>query len=721
MAPERARRQRGQAIVLIAFMIVVLFGFLGLAIDGGRAYVDRRELQAATDAGALAAAYNYMNNSDYALAEQAATASYATNEGLYATPTCSGYGTLSVSCSFADPSGQTLIETVVNGGIVGVTFTLKGRHSIPVAIMQVLGSGPTVGISATATAMARRFGSNGAAILTLSPVCSGGNASMTFTGTSKTTVTGDIWSDGGIVDSGGAGGTINGNAIDICPAQPPVPLPAANWTVTGTQANGWNMPDPNYPEPPLNVNPETWISTNGSTQVPGTYSSNVSLTGNNCYFVDGGVYDFANGFKLNGGFVSNELRPPDEPALVGTNPYTTATSANLSGTITSIPVTSLPAGIAGSTSQHSSYVSVGGQSFVVATSGAASGATSIPLNGNTQTVSGTIPSGSTLTVRAYNQFWDANQSSPDASGCSGAFTPSAVGSDTNNPPVSAQSWSLELTAVRWEPNNGLASCTGPTSPSCYLRESAPSMCKTITTATNQVMQIQVAGITSPPAPGVTSFNVYLAPNGSCTGPFGYLTNFADSGSFATKINGNTLSGWNLAAAAQPPAGEVAPLAPGLPNANPAPGNDVGNEGHCVDPTTGNIEPCAASAFTPGAVTFFIPGPGSTTQCLNLQGGGDIYLFSGYQYSRVLTYEPGPEQAPPPNTCADNIAGGGLTSLIGILYMPAANVTIIGNSSYLATIAGGVVAWTCSVQGNGGVSISADPTLRRWPPTVRLTN
>jgi hypothetical protein len=106
--------------------------------------------------------------------------------------------------------------------------------------------------------------------------------------------------------------------------------------------------------------------------------------------------------------------------------------------------------------------------------------------------------------------------------------------------------------------------------------------------------------------------------------------------------------------------------------------------------------------------------------LNLQGGGDIYVFSGFQYDKILVFEPGPEQAPPANTCLNNVAGHGLTSLIGIFYVPAAGVTVIGGSNYLATIAGGVICWTITVKGNGGVSILADPTLRHFPSTVRLT-
>jgi len=41
-SPQR-KLQDGQAIVLIALLILVLFGMLGLAIDSGRSYVDRRD------------------------------------------------------------------------------------------------------------------------------------------------------------------------------------------------------------------------------------------------------------------------------------------------------------------------------------------------------------------------------------------------------------------------------------------------------------------------------------------------------------------------------------------------------------------------------------------------------------------------------------------------------------------------------------------------------
>src|ERR1700747_348764 len=59
-----AGSQSGQAIVLIGLLILVLFGMLGLAIDSGRAYVDRRDPPAADDAAARAAGAWYKNYQD---------------------------------------------------------------------------------------------------------------------------------------------------------------------------------------------------------------------------------------------------------------------------------------------------------------------------------------------------------------------------------------------------------------------------------------------------------------------------------------------------------------------------------------------------------------------------------------------------------------------------------------------------------------------------------
>jgi hypothetical protein len=55
--PFSARTQSGQAIIIIAVMMVGLIGALGLAIDGGGLFFLRRDTQNAVDAALLAAAY----------------------------------------------------------------------------------------------------------------------------------------------------------------------------------------------------------------------------------------------------------------------------------------------------------------------------------------------------------------------------------------------------------------------------------------------------------------------------------------------------------------------------------------------------------------------------------------------------------------------------------------------------------------------------------------
>jgi hypothetical protein len=235
------------------------------------------------------------------------------------------------------------------------------------------------------------------------------------------------------------------------------------------------------------------------------------------------------------------------------------------------------------------------------------------------------------------------------------------------------------------------------------------MCKTVTVGNSGNLKVDVT-----PDPGAQDFNIYVAEDADCTG----LT-------FCTHTGGNSSVTINSCPSGQPspPDQQRLPVGPNLPNSDPAPGTpprgDLANNHHCIDTTTGAGVACP-SAWTAGAVMIFIPGGGDTSTCLNLQGGGDVWLYSGYQYGRILLFEPGPRQPPPANTCLNNVAGHGITSLIGILYVPAADVTIIGSSSYLATIAGGVISWTATIKGNGGVSIMADPTLRTWPSAVRLT-
>jgi Flp pilus assembly protein TadG len=54
MNEKVVQSERGQTVVIVAFAIIALLAFAGLAIDGGTAYLNRRRMQNAADSGALA-------------------------------------------------------------------------------------------------------------------------------------------------------------------------------------------------------------------------------------------------------------------------------------------------------------------------------------------------------------------------------------------------------------------------------------------------------------------------------------------------------------------------------------------------------------------------------------------------------------------------------------------------------------------------------------------
>src|SRR2546427_1899437 len=160
--PWRRNLQGGQAIVRIALLILVLFGMLGLAVDSGRGYVDRRDQQAAVDAAALSAGDWYENYTDLTLSVNQSVALYQRDLRIY-----SGIQTSSHTHAFVGPTGaldQDTYDYTFGGGysltIVatdtqfnGYQFVYTTNHSLPLAFMQIFGGSKTIPISATATSI----------------------------------------------------------------------------------------------------------------------------------------------------------------------------------------------------------------------------------------------------------------------------------------------------------------------------------------------------------------------------------------------------------------------------------------------------------------------------------------------------------------------------------------------------------------------------------------
>ena len=112
-------------IVLIALLILVLFAMLGLAVDSGRAYVDRRDQQTGVDAAALAAGDWYQNFSNlYGSALPKSKQIYARDMRLYTAPISD-----TITTTFVGPNAnlQQDTETVVYSE--GYTLTIVATNT----------------------------------------------------------------------------------------------------------------------------------------------------------------------------------------------------------------------------------------------------------------------------------------------------------------------------------------------------------------------------------------------------------------------------------------------------------------------------------------------------------------------------------------------------------------------------------------------------------------
>ena len=658
------RYQRGQAIVLIAIMLAVVVGMAALAIDGSRAYALRRDLQAAVDAAALAAADNLQKTGNYIPAEQAATNIFDSNIRLYAGPSfCSpAYGSppRTITCNYAD--GTVLTQAVSGLGPAGSQFTISASRSLQLQFASILTNGAMPKVTSAASANVNNLLFAPTITALDQAGCGGvpGNA-VSVTGGGTLAVVGDLVSNGTISITGGANIQVAGDIYDRC--QSPVPGAVANTCypsgaatpctlpdVAGSTYSGRPVGDPGYPPPPVLGGSQSAPSQNVVLN-PGTYSANPNFSTSVCYFLSAGVYKWQSGYTNSGGFVSNDLKPPDEPSTANN------------------------------------------------------------------------------TVLA-NQMWNTG-----GVNCAGAFQ---VGTVSSSNSVKAGTWAIEVTAARTDTFSGVN----------YTRESAPSICRTVQVNGGQAIQIQISNV-----PGATSYNVYAEPppNPACSGPFGYAGNVPvvgtvenDSTAGCPAFSGITCSLRNETAifdstslpqvpipfapspfvgpgvlGAYPPTGETPPLRVNLPNQNPyrgsPPAGDRANENQC-DTIVGAPMTCLGTALiTPGAVEFYIPSGG----CLNATTSADNFFFSGYQYDWIMVYEPG-QSYPPANTCTTNLLGAEADSAwVGLIYMPAADLTVQKAASFRTEATGGLMADMITFSGQLPTIIGS-ANFQPAPPASRLT-
>jgi Flp pilus assembly protein TadG len=713
--------QGGQAIVLIALLILVLFGMLGLAVDSGRAYVDRRDQQSAVDAAALAAGDWYENYNDlYGSTLPNAKAVYQSNLHLYAGPTSDVDTTVFVGVNnnlqqdtdiVTYAGGYTLTIVATNTQFNGYQFVFTSTHQLPLAFMQLFGGNPNITINATATAIVGNQRQT-PALLTLS----NGNCALNLKGAATLTLLGDAYSNGtACVDANlqeagncyGAAGSNCSSATYYCynstPGFVPYPPPCNPGDTQGQPVvPAPTLPDPGYlaPSVPYYAAGQAYGKDNRGTwteMYPGQYGG-FHLTGGSasCAFLNPGVYVWTNGYQSDatGSLLSNELKPPQEQL------YSAPGTTNLAGI----------------------------------------------------------------------QFWNMN-----STGCAGTFTLTVVNGIAGGQGLKhnsgAGNWGIELTSVRWDtfldPTIGPDPCFA--SPGCR-RESGPSECVAVGTTDVSNAAIDVA-ITKN-SPGAQYYNVYVNPNG-CDGlqdNFAFANRFVAPGwndlggppafpvggypnGGAGTVMANGTGGYPCGAAGhticaiaynqltpttlcfaqtrtqncQTPDNEIKPQCfsscpppPGLLSQENAPfsleyppytGGDVADENYCqVSPIPGNpSSPCATAKITPGAVQFYFP----NGSCFSQNAQGATYVFSGEQYNWISIYMPAS------NTCSNTLNGGASTQFIGTIYTPGANWSISGGDR--SPLAGQVICYTATVTGSAAVGIDFNPNYSPAPPAARLIN
>ena len=302
------RFQRGQAIVLIAIMLAVLVGMAALAIDGSRAYAARRDLQAAVDSAALAAADKLQQGGTYAQAEQAATAIFGTNLRLYAPPGCAGYGSpvagpVTVTCNFAD--GTVLTQVVSSLGPQGSRFSLVGSRLLQLQFAKVLTNGGSPTITGAASGGVNNLLFTPAVAALDQAGCGGaGGSALTLTGAGTLNVMGDVVSSGAVSLSG-AGLRVTGDIYARCQATIPGSVTTACYPsgastpctypdIAGATRPGFRFVDPNYPAPAVVGGSQS--APNRTVVLPsGVYTAAPSFNGSDCWFLSGGVYDWQAG------------------------------------------------------------------------------------------------------------------------------------------------------------------------------------------------------------------------------------------------------------------------------------------------------------------------------------------------------------------------------------------------------------------------------------------
>jgi Flp pilus assembly protein TadG len=349
------RKKAGQTIILLAVALTAIIAMAALAIDGGMAFLDKRRLQVAADAGALAGAdaLQSLPLPNYSPAHTQAVQVVVDNlpgTTVPATiPTSASFSALALGSNYT-------MDVNANSATTGWdTYQVIVHHSNPTFFAPAIGFGSTIPVAASAKALS---GTYPFALILLDDQDIQ-FADLQLNGNPATLVLqqgnqhGGAFSNEGI-DWGGLGSSVQfnpcGTSGDLWAANASLTqqtnalthtdgyygdggdasTPCANHPSPTYPKSSARLPFPNYPEP--RVTGPTYssnISVPGAPGTkywlcPGTYTGTFAQGSNDTVILQPGVYRFTNTLGIAGGTFKS--------ATAADYPATATSFVNCSGT-----------------------------------------------------------------------------------------------------------------------------------------------------------------------------------------------------------------------------------------------------------------------------------------------------------------------------------------------------------------------------------------------------
>lgn len=281
------RTEKGQVLILLTVGIITLLGFTALAIDGGRLYSERRNVQGVTDTssltGGLYIAQNLKDGINASVLAGAEAAAYQRAEN-------NGYDPSLTSVAITDDPNYYYVKTTIH-------------TTIPPTIVQLVYDGP---LSVAATSEARVPKSTifalGQALVSLG----GGDCphpGISFSGTAdfavhNTGIFSNSNCDPSIVFNGGPAGDIEGNISAVGTVSPPGDVTSLG--VVGADPIEFQLIEqPNCG----GLDPRT---DSGNNLLPGVYANGISIGGNASVTMAPGLYCLDNDFRIQNGTTVGE-------------------------------------------------------------------------------------------------------------------------------------------------------------------------------------------------------------------------------------------------------------------------------------------------------------------------------------------------------------------------------------------------------------------------------